>query len=90
MIGSKADVPVGPDLLQPLDVITQLGVDLVGNDVEVLAVGHVLSPVQEPSGDLELSRVLHDGDNSLEFIRVKFTGSVSTATLSISAVLGFH
>ena len=76
MIGSKADVPVGPDLLQPLDVITQLGVDLVGNDVEVLAVGHVLSPVQEPGGDLELSRVLHDGDDSLEFIRVEFTGSV--------------
>jgi hypothetical protein len=74
--GQRADVPVGPDLLQPLNVITQLGVDLVGNDVEVLALGNVLSPVQEPSGDLELSRVLHDGDDSLEFIRVEFSGSI--------------
>jgi hypothetical protein len=32
-------------------------------------------PVEEPFGDLELSGVLHDGNNSLELIRVEFSGT---------------
>lgn len=66
---------VGADLLQALEVITELLVDNVGNDVQVLAVGHVLATVQEPSRDLELSRVLHDGDDTLELVRVELTGT---------------
>lgn len=67
---------MGPDLLQPLNVVTELGVDLVRDDVQVLAFNNILSPVQEPSGDLELSGALHDGDDSLKLIGVQFSGSI--------------
>lgn len=68
--------PVGPDLLQLLNVITELLVDNVGNNVQVLSVDNVLPPVQEPVGDLELSRVLHDGDDSLKLIGVELSGTI--------------
>ena len=32
-------------------------------------------PVEEPFGDLELSWVLHDGNDSLELIGVEFSGT---------------
>jgi hypothetical protein len=80
-----SETPVGPDLLQLLNVVPQLLVDNVGDDVEVLSVGDILPPVQEPGGDLELSRVLHDGDDSLELIRVELSGTVE-ARASIDKV----
>lgn len=39
---------VGPDLLQALEVITELGVDTVGKDLRVLAVDNVALSVKEP------------------------------------------
>lgn len=81
MLTSDSEVPgvsetsVGPDLLQSLDVVSELLVDNVGNNVQVLTVSDILSPVEEPGGDLELSRVLHDGDNSLELIGIELSGS---------------
>lgn len=65
-----------PDLLQALEIITELRVDTVGQDLAVLAVDDVLLPVEEPGGDLELCGVLHDGDYSLEFVGVEVAGSV--------------
>jgi len=66
---------VRPDLLEPLEVITELLVDGVGKSVGVFALGKVLLPVKEPGGDLELGGVLHDGDDSLELIGVELTGT---------------
>ena len=43
-----AETTVGPDLLQALEVITELGVDTVGEDLRVLAVDNVALPVEEP------------------------------------------
>jgi hypothetical protein len=43
--------------------------------VTVLSVNDILLPVDEPVGDLELSRVLHDGDDSLELIGVELTST---------------
>ena len=40
-----------------------------------LAIDDVLLLVQEPGGDLELRRVLHDRDNALKLIGVEFTGA---------------
>ena len=42
------ETTVGPDLLQALEVITELGVDTVGKDLPVLAVDNVALPVEEP------------------------------------------
>ena len=77
VLAPDTEAPVVPettvrtDLLQPLKVITELGVDAVRQDLRVLAVDDVLLPVQEPGGDLELGRVLHNGDYPLELIRVE-------------------
>ena len=67
---------VRTDLLQPLEVITELRVDAVGQDLRVLAIDDVPLPVQEPRRDLELRGVLDDGDNSLQLVRVQFTRSI--------------
>ena len=71
-----AETSVGTDLLQSLEVLTELGVDTVGEDLEVLAVDNVALSVEEPRGDLVLGGVLDDGDNALELFRGEFTGAV--------------
>jgi hypothetical protein len=43
---------VGADLLQTLQVITELAVDAVGEDLGVLAIDDIALPVEEPGGDL--------------------------------------
>jgi len=66
---------MGPDLLQPLKIVTELRVDTVGQNLRVLSVNDILLPVQEPSGNFELGGVLDDGNNSLELIRVQVTSA---------------
>lgn len=80
------ETTVGTDLLQALEVITELRVNTVGQDLRVLAVDDVPLPVQEPRGDLELSGVLDDGNETLELIRVQLAGAESS--LSKRRVLG--
>ena len=63
------------DLLQALEIVTELAVDPVGDELRRLAVDNVLLPVQEPCRDLELRRVLDDGDNALKFVRVELTST---------------
>ena len=60
--------PVRADLLQTLQVITKLRVDVVREDLVVLAVDDVLLSVEEPGRDLVLRRVLDDGDDTFEFV----------------------
>ncbi|MCQ6483210.1 hypothetical protein NPN19_25595, partial [Vibrio parahaemolyticus] len=59
------ETTVSADLLQALEIVTELGVDTVGEDLAVLAVDNVALSVEEPRGDLVLGRVLDDGDNTL-------------------------
>ena len=67
MLTADADAPpvaetaVGADLLEPLDVVAELGVEVLGEDLGVLAGLPVLLSVEEPEGDLELAGVLDDG-----------------------------
>ena len=70
------ETTVRTNLLQPLKVITELRVNTVGQDLQVLAVDNVPLPVQEPKRDLELGGVLDDGDETFELIRVKLAGAV--------------
>ena len=72
------ETTVRPDLLQPLKVITELRVNTVGQDLQILAVDDVPLPVQEPRRDLELRGVLDDGNDTLELIRVKLASAVGT------------
>lgn len=66
---------VSPDLLQSLQIVTELRVHGVRQNLAVLAVDNVPLPVQEPCGDLELGGVLDDGNEALELIGVELTGA---------------
>jgi hypothetical protein len=70
------ETTVGADLLEALEIVTELGVDTVGENLVVLAVDNVALSVEEPGGDLVLGRVLDDGDNSLELFRGELTGAI--------------
>lgn len=82
MLTTDSETPVvtqttmGTDLLQALEILTQLGLHLVSEDLRVLAVSDVALSVEEPGGDLVLGRVLDDGDDALEFFRGDFSGAV--------------
>lgn len=80
-----ADTTVGLDLLQSLQVITQLRVDVVGKELGALAVNNVALPVQEPSRDLELGGVLENGDNALELVRVELTSTLAKVDIGLLA-----
>lgn len=71
-----SDTSVRSDLLQSLQVISQLGLQTVSKNVEVLTSDLVFLSVQEPSWDLVLTWVLHDGDNSLQLFLGQLTGTL--------------
>lgn len=64
------------DLLQPLQILTQLAVHAIRQDLRVLAVDNVALSVQEPARDLVLRRILNDGDDTLEFFGSEIAGAV--------------
>jgi hypothetical protein len=69
------ETPVGADLLQSLQILTELAVHTVGEDLVVLAVHNVALSVEEPGWDLVLGWVLDDGDDALEFFGGKLAGA---------------
>ena len=70
------ETTVGANLLEALEIVTELGVDAVGEDLVVLAVNNVALSVEEPGWDLVLGWVLDDGDDALELFGSKLTGTV--------------
>lgn len=80
-----AETTVGADLLEALKIVTELGVNSVGEDLRVLAVDNVALSVQEPSRDLVLGRVLDDGDDTLELFGGELTGTVRENPLVIES-----
>jgi hypothetical protein len=72
-----SETTVSADFLEALEIVTELGVDSVGENLRVFAVDDILLPVQEPGWDLELCGVLDDCDNTLKLIRVEISSSVN-------------
>ena len=72
------ETAVGTDLLEALEILTELRVNTVGEELSGLAVGNIALPVEEPLGDLVLGRVLEDGDNTLELFGGELTSTVAT------------
>lgn len=70
------DTTVGSDLFQSLQVISELGLQVVGQDVVILTVNDVLLSVQEPGWDLVLGWVLQDGDDTLKLFLGQFTSTL--------------
>ena len=69
------ETTVGTHSLEALEIVTELGVDAVGQGVDVLAVNDIALSVEEPGRDLVLGRVLNDGDNALELFGGEFTST---------------
>lgn len=80
-----ADTTVGFDLLQAFQVVTQLRVDVVRQELAALTVDNVALPVEEPRGDLELGRVLQNGNNALKLVRVELTGTLAKVDIGLLA-----
>lgn len=78
-----SDTSVGSDLLQSLQVISQLRLQTVSKNVEVLTGDLVFLSVQEPSWDLVLTWVLHDGDDSLQLFLGQLTGTLVQVNVSL-------
>jgi len=76
---------VRANLLQPLQIIAQLGIDGVRHKLAVLAVHNVLLSVEEPGRDLELRRVLDDVHDALELVRVKVTSPLVEVDVGLLA-----
>jgi len=74
------ETTVSTDLLQALEIVTELGSNTVGEDLAVLAIDNIALPVEEPRGNLVLEGVLDDGDDTLKL----FGGEVTSALVQIN------
>ena len=71
-----AQPTMGAHLLQPLQILTQLGLHVISEDLGVLAVGDIALSIEEPCWDFVLRRVLDDGDDSFEFLGRDLSGAI--------------
>jgi hypothetical protein len=79
---------VGADLLQALEILTDLAVQGVGNNLGVLAIGDVALSVKEPRGNLVLGGSLEDGDDTLELFGGELTSTVDWILVSLVFFVG--
>jgi len=66
---------VCPNLLEPLNVISQLSIKVLGKDLSVLARLEILLTIEEPKRNLELAWVLNNGYEFLNFIGGEFSAA---------------
>lgn len=64
------------DLLQTLQILTQLVIQVVGQELAEFAILMILLTIEEPIGDLVILGVLHDGNNTLQISLVQLTGTI--------------
>jgi hypothetical protein len=79
------ETTVSADLLQAFQIITELGIDTVGENLAVLAIDDIALTIEEPRWDLVLSGVLDDCDDTLEFFGGKFTSAANVSIPSRTA-----
>ena len=73
------------NLLHPLDIITKLGLKVLGKDLRVLSSLEILLPIEEPKWDLELTGVLDDCDELFNLIGGEFSGALVDVYLGLFA-----
>ena len=79
------ETTVSTDLLEALEVLTELAVHVLGEDLEGLAGLPVTLSVEEPLRDLELERHLDDGDDALDLVRLELASALGALDLSLLA-----
>ena len=67
---------VRTNLLQPLQIVTQLRVDTVCENLRVLAINDITLSVEEPGWNFVLGGVLDDGNDALEFFGAEITSTI--------------
>ena len=70
---------MGTNLLHPFNIITKLGIKVLRKDLRILSRLEILLSVQEPKWDLELTRILNDSNELLNFI----SGQLSSTFVDI-------
>jgi hypothetical protein len=71
-----AQTTMRPNLLHALQVITQLGRNVLRKGLRVFARLKVLLSIQEPERNFELSGILNDSHELFNLIRGQFAGSL--------------
>ena len=64
-----------PHLLQTVEILTEIGLEVVGHDLLELARLHVLLSVEEPLGDVVLKRVADDGNELINLLVGQLTST---------------
>ena len=64
-----------PHLLQTVEILTEIGLEVVGHDLLELARLHVLLSVEEPLGDVVLKRVADHGTKLVNLLVGQLTGT---------------
>merc|ERR1712033_22283 len=77
--------PVGTDLLESLEVLTHLVVQAVGEDLTEFPVLDILLSVEEPVGDLVLTRIVHDRHDPLHLFLREFSSALGHIDVSFLA-----
>ena len=67
--------PLLPHLLQTIQILTQVGLQVVSDNLLVLAGFHILLSVQEPLRDVVLQRVGNDSNQSVNLLVAQLSGT---------------
>lgn len=73
------------NLFQGFQILSHLVVQTVGKNLTVASVFDILLSIQEPVGDLVLSWVLDDCNDSLQFVIGEFSGTLCQINISLFA-----
>ena len=91
MLSTNTDSPpvpkttVSTDLLHPLNIITQLSIEVLGENLGVLSGLEILLSIEEPERDLELTGVLDDCNDLFDFIRGELSSALVYVDLGLLA-----
>ena len=64
-----------PHLLQTIQILTEVGLQVVGDNLLVLSGLHILLSVQEPLRDVVLQRVGNDSNQSVNLLVAQLSGT---------------
>ena len=67
--------PFLPHLLQTVQILTEVGLQVVSDNLLVLAGLHILLSVQEPLRDVVLQRVGNDSNQSVNLLVAQLSGT---------------
>ena len=82
------ETTVRADALEALEVLTELGVEGVGENLASLSVLGVTLSVQEPGGDLEVHGVLQDLNNLVDLLSAQLSSTAADVDLGLLASEG--